>query len=695
MKEFVLLVGGQTVGPFPQEDLEARFEAGEFPADTPCAAVGDETWSTLGEKLPLKKKTVRVAQKTREEEKEMSAATSEKLDPDVRKKLLLYNLADAISVDKFSPVQADVAIKMFEADLRKGRKKKILAGTGAFIAAFALASLFFNFVEVGTAPGGRGLRVFEKIFEGEPDPSHDKLRKQVLNEARKLNEMREEVASVKFLAPRSQGSPRQTFLANVVIKNPDVSTVTGTLDFSAFSGLTFPQGGTKEVVQLKRMDSEIENLMNRQREIFNIRCSPLWTNKELREAIVRDLAPPVFPGDTAIPESIEIWRAVASFRADASVEIQLQNLARRVEEIAQTKDIQQRIQGRMAKKYKDRMKASGKNANDSSAGKTSQRIQTRREASQAALSWAQNKMPKFFEKFSAYLAEKEIYFSAEERARVWNEFVQNDLPKIQEFVEKNEIARSPVLDGNSFVLPGRNTRNIIADLKFANGTLNVFLVPETNPAESVPAEISTEGEAVAVPAPDVEKATVAIRDLKVNRRILTPEDVLLDEKYRIAEKIKTGGKVLYASGKLLGENVYAVRTTPEWFFISVEKIPDEDSSETPKKQRGIILGVPVEFYDSVAVGDPIPMEKLLTFERYARPAESLASGRLAIIPPEEMETVKAAQERAGFAFPPPPEAASESVAKTPKKEEKTDVPATEETAPSETPAETVVPAEEK
>lgn len=692
MKEFVLLVDGQTVGPFPQEDLEARFSSGEYSAETPCAAVGDETWSTLGEMFPSKKKTVRIAQKTSEEEKEMAVATSEKLDPDVRKKLLLYNLADAISVDKFSPVQADVAIKLFEAELRKGRKLKIFASVGAFVAAFALGSLIFNFVEIGTAPGGKGLRIFEKIFEEPADPSHEKLRKQVLADVRKLNSLREEVAAIKFLPPRGQGSPRQTFLSNVVIKNPDVSTVTGAFDFSEFSGLTLPQGGTTEVVQLKRTDSEIENLMNRQREIFNIRCSPLWTNKELREAIIRDLAPPVFPGDPAIPESIEIWRAVTNFRADAPIEIQLQNLIRRVEDIAQSKDIQQRLQGRMAKKYKERQKAAA--AKDNSIhGKATQRIQARQQASQAALSWAQNKMPKFFEKFSEYLAEKEIYFSAEERANVWNEFMQNDFPKIRDFVAQNEIVRAPVAGGNAFVLPGRNTRNIFANLKYANGALDVFLVPKTE------AEIAADGETV---APAVKDATVILRDLKVNRRYLTPEDVLMDERYRIAEKIKTGGKILFASGKLCGQPVYSVRTTPEWFFISVEKIPEEEGdvhAAPSKKSRGIVLRVPVEFYDSVAVGDAVPMEKLLTFERFARPAESTVAGALSVIPPEEMEAVKAAQERAGIAFPPPPEAATVPAAPKPQEKEKTEPPAASEPASADAaeplPAATDVPAEEE
>ena len=38
MKELVLFVNGQTVGPFSAEDLAARAAAGEFPPETPWKA---------------------------------------------------------------------------------------------------------------------------------------------------------------------------------------------------------------------------------------------------------------------------------------------------------------------------------------------------------------------------------------------------------------------------------------------------------------------------------------------------------------------------------------------------------------------------------------------------------------------------------------------------------------------------------
>ena len=274
MKELVLFVDGQSVGPFPSEEVEKRLAAGEFSAETPCAEPGATDWKPLGEVLsasaPSPRPTVvRIARKTQEEADEMKTATSEKLDPDVRKKLLLYNLADAISVDKFTPVQADAAIKIHEEALKKGKNLKIVAGVGGFLVSFALASLLFTGVNFGTAPGGKGQKLFEKIFEKPENPEHKKMRQRIVSEAERLNQLREEVSAVKFTAPRSQGDPRQTFLGNVEIKNPDVSTVTGTLDISALpASLT---ASTKfEVIQLKRLDGSTEERIQKQNELFAI-----------------------------------------------------------------------------------------------------------------------------------------------------------------------------------------------------------------------------------------------------------------------------------------------------------------------------------------------------------------------------------------------------------------------------------------
>ncbi|MBQ9759676.1 MAG: DUF4339 domain-containing protein [Opitutales bacterium] len=636
MKELVLFVDGQTVGPFPLEDVEKRLAAGEFSAETPCAEPGATEWKTLGEVVPAsgaRPTVVRLARKTKEETEEMKSATSEKLDPDVRKKLLLYNLADSISVDKFTPLQADTAIKIHEAALKKGKNLKIAAGVGGFLISFALASFLFTGVNFGKDPGGKGQKLFEKIFEEPPNPEHKKKRQRIAAESERLAQLREEIAAVNFVAPRSQGDPRQTFLGNVEIKNPDISTVTGTLDVSALPASLV--SSTKfEVIQLKRLDGTTEDRIKKQNELFAVLSTPVWTDAELRKAIADELAED-FPKSDA-PEAAEIANRLKMFRLDA-IDAQVQWLEKRIGEIAQLKE----VQGRAKEKSNSRKKSTAK---DESA-------EQRKAASRAVQNWASREMPKFIEKLKKFLAEKEIYYSAEKRAEAWREFSENELPAIQNTVAENETQRTPVGGNGEFLLEGRSDRNLIAVAHFERA-----------------------GDVYFVPAKDEnEQGLVRMQNVSVDRRTLKPEDVLMDERYIVSAKEKTGGKPMITSGKILSQEIFIVRTSPEWFYITVEKKPAE--GETVSRRRpSVVLGVPAEFFESVAVGDEVPMEKLLTFERFGKAAESPATGRLIPIPDDKLEIVKEQQTAAGIAFPPPPE---KYVPPAPKKEEPAEAPAEE------------------
>jgi hypothetical protein len=127
----------------------------------------------------------------------------------------------------------------------------------------------------------------------------------------------------------------------------------------------------------------------------------------------------------------------------------------------------------------------------------------------------------------------------------------------------------------------------------------------------------------------------------------------MEERYVVAAKEKAGGVPLATSGKILSQEIFIVRTSPEWFYITVEKKPEE--GETLRRRSGVILGVPAEFYESVAVGDEVPMATLLTFERFGKVSESPVTGRLVPIAEDKLDAVKEQQADAGIAFPPPPE----------------------------------------
>ncbi len=668
MREFLLKMDGQQSGPYPESEVEARLASGKLSPETLCAEVGSEQWVAAKTVFPPKKKlsirtshepyqepkkeekpavpaepkrtsTVHIARKTKEEESEMKTAVKEKLDPEVRKKLLIYNLADAIGVDKFTPEQAAAAIAIHEAELKRGKWLKITAGTGSLVVALVLASLLFNCVPVGTAPGGRRLKIFESAFIETADPELEKARNRALTDIKKLNALREEVAAAKFRAPRSQGDPRETFLNRIVIKDEDrdISTVAGTVDLSALKAVvpeTMCDATKFELVQRNRSIGNISEKIKEQNDLFLILCTPLWTEDDFRKAIEEKMKKD-YPIDAAVPESAEIWKLVRTFRLSA-IEAQLSVLTERVADIADSKELQSRIQGKMEQKFRSRKKGKGASkGRASTAAQTASRINERKATTERAKNWAASKMPKFFEKFAAFLADNETYYSAEARQVAWADFVEKDLPELKEKAEENAKLRVELGGNGEFGYRGRDARNLLVVAHFP-GAGDVYFVPEMASAEGD--EPST--------------ALAQLKDVKTERKELRPEDVLLTEKYHVAEKKKLGGVPMCATCKASTGEIYIVRTSPEWFYIAVAKTADEasESRNTP-----IWLGVPAEFFESVSVGDEIPMEKLLTFERYSRPGESSPTGRLMEISADKLPAVKAQQEAAGHAFPPPPE----------------------------------------
>lgn len=674
MKELVLFVDGQNVGPFPAEEVKARMAAGEFAPDTLCIEPDGTEWQKLEDVFPPERKTVvRIARKTQEEEAEMKSATSEKLDPEVRKKLMLYNLADAISVDKFTPVQAEAAIRVYEDAQKKSKKIKIAAGIGGFVAACALSVFISSGINIGEDAAGGDLKLFETIFETPAAPEVEKTRKRVASEIERLNELREEVGKITFAAPRGNGDPRQTFLGNVEIKNPDISTVTGTFDFSALTEKLSPamlSSASVEAVRYARVESQADDLMEKQNELFAVCSRPLWTDKEIREAITTTLASE-FPANPDVPESMEFAKRLKSFSV-SKPENQIAAMVKRCGELARSKEVFEQLQKTVREKLSKAptLPPDDKNSRNRSRRNTSSSGNSKENAASRTAAWAKNDLAPFIERFADFLYDNALYYSPEARKKAWGDFVQNELPTLEELLQKHEAQRVPVPADGAFIFDGRNSRNILAAVKFA-GAGTVYFDPDSEQ----------------VPLP------VKITDLKTNRRVLTPEDVLMDERYKVVSKEKTGGVPVMTSSKILSRDIYIVRTTPEWFYLTVERVSDDPTSS---KKRTVLLGVPEDFYSTVEVEDEIPMEKLLTFTRFTRTAESPSTGRLILIPKEKLEEVKTAQAEAGIAFPPPPEKfvpeqpeepktdapeASEDAEAAPEASEEVDAEATESAAP--------------
>lgn len=120
MRQFALYIDEAVKGPFSEYEVQDMIHSGKVTAETLCAPAGSEAWEplsnhfTFGSNLKLSRRTTERPAGTEETE-----PTLPRLDHDIRRRLLMYGLADAASVDQISPIQADVLIRDTESRIRR------------------------------------------------------------------------------------------------------------------------------------------------------------------------------------------------------------------------------------------------------------------------------------------------------------------------------------------------------------------------------------------------------------------------------------------------------------------------------------------------------------------------------------------------------------------------------------------------
>jgi len=119
MRQFALYIDDEVKGPFSEYEVQDMIHSGLLTAESLCAPAGSQDWEplsnhfTFGSNLKLTRKTTdKPAQPTETE------PSLPRLDHDVRRRLLMYGLADAAGVDQISPIQADMLIRETETRIR-------------------------------------------------------------------------------------------------------------------------------------------------------------------------------------------------------------------------------------------------------------------------------------------------------------------------------------------------------------------------------------------------------------------------------------------------------------------------------------------------------------------------------------------------------------------------------------------------
>ena len=143
MRHFSLLIGNETRGPLTEDEVLAMISQGALTADIPCLPEGAQDWVPLSDhfKFGVTLKLKRSKPVSTEVEEEIAAS---RLDPDTRRRLLLYALAEPASVDTFTQVQAMLALADHEKNLSSTNRLHLMVGyvaLGVMIAVGLVAGL--------------------------------------------------------------------------------------------------------------------------------------------------------------------------------------------------------------------------------------------------------------------------------------------------------------------------------------------------------------------------------------------------------------------------------------------------------------------------------------------------------------------------------------------------------------------------
>ncbi len=132
MRHFSLLIGNETRGPLTEAEVSAMIAEGVLTADTPCMPEGAQDWAPLSDhfKFGATLRLKRTKPVSTEAEEEIAAT---RLDPDTRRRLLLYGLAEPASVDTFTQVQAMLAIADHEKNVASTNRLHRVVGLAALI----------------------------------------------------------------------------------------------------------------------------------------------------------------------------------------------------------------------------------------------------------------------------------------------------------------------------------------------------------------------------------------------------------------------------------------------------------------------------------------------------------------------------------------------------------------------------------
>ena len=313
MRQFALFIDNEVKGPHSEYEIQDMISAGKVGPDTLCAPVGSEEWQPLSDHFAFGSGLKLARRETAADAEAASEPALPRLDPDMRRRLLVYGLADAATVDQVSPAQADTLIAQTESRIRR------LLATWRIAAVASVAA--------GTAGGWFALRApvaqeaLGKVADtaAVEDPAALRRWDRAQDDARRFGKNAAEALAAPFAPPEGATDATPALLGRLVVDEDKAHIVTGRVVPSA-EALVAPLAAhgisLGESVAVLRFASDIPEaqlaLANRQAATLALVLSPLMDQSTFAKELESVLAG--FPEEADIPESARLRLELSGIR---------------------------------------------------------------------------------------------------------------------------------------------------------------------------------------------------------------------------------------------------------------------------------------------------------------------------------------------------------------------------------------------
>ena len=518
MRLFTLYIDNEVRGPHTEIEIQELINLGTVAADTPCMPEGATEWLPASQFFTFAAK-IKLSKRLETSEEEI-ALEANRLNPDDRRKLMMYGLADAATVDQVNQTQATTILAQHENNLKQiNRRNKIIVGSFFVLTLLATVSLGL-FTDIGGALVGKVVGQFIK-----DDPKLTDSTRRFSNETKRFEELRTESQNAVFSKPIGGQSIQPALNARLKIPATTGYTVTGKIDLKPLNEM-LKRWGIKPDSEIKvyllpsEAPAEVSQKITDQAAVLETILAPV-ADVAMLEKIKSDLISS-FPHETTITESAALQNELKYLK--------LNEIRANIERV----------------EYAAREAARVAQENESKGGPLAENAKILR-------SWGNN-LRAYAGKLHDLENRGRIWYNENNRKKVWSEFNSGPGSEIAAWVLSTEAKLIPVNETGEFSIPE------CANLDKNTAAASLWVSTRIN------------GDSVFLAWGSKFLASQEIQSTQI------PRDVFLArEQYKVTTHTFTGNRPLVVRYRVGERELSIRRLSPKWYFLNVAREKDSDS----------------------------------------------------------------------------------------------------------------------